>query len=259
MVRPCRHTRLDASTAVSGAAARARTPARTLRDDGHLGGRPSFLCATGRVRAAVDVACSLLIAAILTGCETTVLKPTAADVTRADVQRLEEENADLRRERAELQAQLGAMRQGPISPEIAPYVPRPVNLEIGSVRWVRLNDAARSPAMRIELVPLDSLDRFVQVTGWMDVTALPFPISGEQGDEASSRPITISLGPAEVRDQYRAGFMRPRYVVELPVSSPARGAQGWAIEAKLRDALTGRELVATSTVEAAPSDILGGQ
>lgn len=160
----------------------------------------------------------------LAGCQARTLGPSPNDALRDENRALRESNAELTARTHELETRLAAVEAekaaGGVDPEVVANTPAAQRLELksGSVVEPVPGQPGRGIA-RVWLEPVDGRGRFVQVTGWLEVAITALPVSGPAIPIGSAR-----LGPTEVREAYRSGFMGTHYAVEVPVDLAAAGA-----------------------------------
>ena len=191
----------------------------------------------------VEVA-AIMLGLALAGCQARALRPSPHDALRDENRSLRESNAELTARVEELKTALAAAEaEGAadgVDPEVVANTPaaRRLELKSGSVVEPLPGQPGRGVA-RVWLEPVDGRGRFVQVTGWLEVAITALPTSGP------AIPIgEIRLGPAEVRDAYRSGFMGTHYTVEVPVDLAAAGASpNFAVAATFTE---GRSRIAMS-------------
>lgn len=182
------------------------------------------------------------------GCRAKALGPSANDPLRDENRSLREANAELTARVQELETRLAAVEaeRAPdgIDPEVVAHTPavRRLELKSGSVVEAIAGEAGRGVA-RVWLEPVDGRGRFVQVTGWIEVAITALPASGP------AIPIgSVRLGPAEVRDAYRSGFMGTHYTVEVPVDLAAAGTSpNFAVSATFTEGRSRATLTAAGT------------
>lgn len=190
---------------------------------------------------------------LLPSCRTQDFR-TEGDALRARVAELERDLANLDRRNAELRAELRRQRRTDDLPDdVAEHMPQPVELVLARFSHVRDRSGDGVPdELRVYLQPRDGRGRFVQVAGELAIDAQMVPPSPEIAPVPVGR---ITLGPAELRDTYRAGFMGTHYTIRMPVSippdaselSPAELGQV-LVRARLMDARSGETLTAERIV-----------
>jgi hypothetical protein len=184
----------------------------------------------------------------LAGCSARALGPSPNDALRDENRALRESNAELTARIGELEARLATVEaersEGGVDPEVVANTPAVRRLELKSGSVVEsLPDQAGRGIARVWLEPVDARGRFVQVTGWLEVAITALPASGP------AVPIgSVRLGPAEVRDAYRSGFMGTHYTVEVPVDLAAAGASpNFAVAATFTEGRSRTALTAAGT------------
>ena len=165
--------------------------------------------------------------------------------------RLRRENHDLREQldlataqRDEHLAKLRAIDAPPLTPEAREALPRCALIEIDRLSGPSPADA---PMITVYVRSLDGRRRFVQVAGTLTVHA---SIAGSSTEDTSSDS-SLTLGPLELREAYRAGVGGTHYAVMLPLSLSAGQRSGvrLALRATLIDAVTGVTHHAERTLE----------
>ncbi len=158
------------------------------------------------------------------GCRATVLKPSAADSLREQVQSLEIEVDRLSQRNRELEIALekatseAAIRA--IDAEAAAAQPHLVRIGVGSASGIRIvgsdsGDSAIPGLLTVYIEPADGRGRFLQVTGRVSIQA-SMPVEGGQPIVLGERSFSL----IEVRDAWRGGFMGTHYTFEVPVAMP---------------------------------------
>jgi hypothetical protein len=156
----------------------------------------------------------------------------------------------LRAESSEYKAKLAEAnlaREAALDPDILEAIPRCAGIGIDELSGLHLPRPGEDviPKVVIYVDPFDGRDRFIQIVGTLTVDAI---IAGATGDAA---PLIVSttLGPADVRDAYRAAVLTGYYyLVELPVEASAIPPEGTVtLRARFADALTGEAHDAEAT------------
>jgi hypothetical protein len=173
--------------------------------------------------AGLAVGLAIVLALAPVGCRVGALGPSPNDPLRDENRSLRESNAELSARVAELEAKLAAVEaervEGGVDPEVVAQTPAATRLELKSSSVVEpVRGQPGRGVARVWLEPVDGRGRFVQVTGWLEVAITALPATGPAVAIGS-----IRLGPAEVRDAYRSGFMGTHYTVEVPVDLAAAG------------------------------------
>ena len=198
------------------------------------------------------------VALILGGCRGRVLAPTTADGLRQELIERTRERDMARARLAELEtevARLAVERTPPIGSESTPALraeaaaatPALAAVGISGLSAAKLLDA-NTATLALVLNPTDGLGRFLQVVGTVRVSVAtlvpgrePLPVAG------------LTVGPLELRDSYRAGFLGAHYTLELPLrwdgSDPARAV---AVSTEFTDALSGRKFASAATIPILP-------
>ncbi|GAB4518582.1 MAG: hypothetical protein Tsb0013_22670 [Phycisphaerales bacterium] len=181
------------------------------------------------------------------------------DALRREREALLGENERLRAQLEETRAKLDEvartmrLAEGVDTQEFVDAVPRCAGLEWD--RFTALVDEDDRPgpeAVQVYLKPFDGRQRFIQVVGWLTIRAdhLPDP---DPADPDAQRPpellATVTLGPKEVREAYRASPLGTHYAIRLPLMEPNRPLDGSVVlVASFRDAQTGRRHRAQRTL-----------
>ncbi len=184
------------------------------------------------------------------------------DALRRERESLLAENGRLRAELTESRAKLDELArtanlaEGVSPEEFARAVPRCAGLD-----WDRLTgfvdeDGVPGPeAIDVYLRPFDGRQRFLQVAGWLTIRAdvLPEPDpANPDGVQPPELIATVTLGPTEVREAYRASILGMHYTVRIDMLEPNRVLDGDVVlVASFRDAQTGRRHRAQRTLTVA--------
>lgn len=194
------------------------------------------------------------------GCSVRVLAPSDRDAERATTRALEEEVARLRAENDELKAKLEgqAAQSSAVAPEVLENAPVAVRLVGGFGSATPNEPTADQLLLVVHIEPLDSRARFVQVTGWVDVTVVAFPTEMTNAastvtatgalPEAARVIATSHLAPAALRDSLRSGLFGIYYALECPI--PNQGLEGMSsivVRVAFRDGFSDRRLDAIVT------------
>jgi hypothetical protein len=186
---------------------------------------------------------SLLVLLLLTGCK--VGGPSVADTYRIEARDLRKELEQSRAENAELKtklAQLAAERSTPMSPEAVAALPALAKLAIGDYSGLTREIAPDNrPIVRIYVQPTDARGRVIQITGTLEASVAATPDGPPLG--------SARLGPAQLRDAYRAGFMGVYYTIDVPVPTDAvRGDAALHASVRFVDGLSGAAFAAAAPV-----------
>lgn len=173
--------------------------------------------------------------------------------TGAENDRLRRENLELKQRVAALEAERDeakaaaaqAGRAASMPNDVTAYLPRVAGVEIGRFSGLTPTSSAEpATGLVVYVEPYDGMQRFVQATGVLAVSATWFP-DGEKGQ----REIDLggrTLDAAAVRDSYRSGIAGTFYKIEMPLRSPVQPRRGSVrIRVELRDALSGAVYSAT--------------
>lgn len=194
----------------------------------------------------------LLLAA---GCEARVLVPNENDRLRELVAtRTEERDAALARAselETRLEAALAASRAAAgaaADSEAAEATPALATFAISSLTSARETSPGRAN-LSLVVVPSDGRGRFIQVVGRLKATVVAIAPGNEPLPAA-----TVDLGPKELRDLYRSGFMGTHYTIEVPVAwASAEPARALGVALEFTEAASGRRFLATSTIQLLPA------
>ncbi|MBL9120775.1 MAG: hypothetical protein JNL80_12770 [Phycisphaerae bacterium] len=162
------------------------------------------------------------IALSLSGCSVRILSPTQDDQLRDRLRTAEGESSRLKAENEELRSTIARQSTGTSSarPEILLNAPVAIGLGTGFGSSLPREAPPHDVDLVVHVTPFDSRSRFVQVTGWMDMTVVGFT------DDPSGAEViaTRHLEPSEVRDALRSGFFGIYYAIECPL--PATSVVG---------------------------------
>lgn len=176
---------------------------------------------------------------ILPGCRSND-RAREADALRRRVRVLESERDHLSRRVTELEHVLtaGAGRVHLNEAEILANTPSVAEITIGRLSHARDDDGdGRADRLIVYVSPVDSLGRFVQVTGTVSLHAGVLPADGPARTLARA-----AFDPGEVRGAYRSSFTGTHYTFELPINHDDGPVQDEEA-APLRDVLLRVELV----------------
>jgi len=99
------------------------------------------------------------------------------------------------------------------------------------------------------VVPSDGLGRFIQIAGWLDLSATVL-VPGA----APAPALATRVGPNALRSCYRSGFLGTHYTVEQPIRWTGEGApRAVSVAIEFVDPATGRRFPATATVPFVPA------
>jgi hypothetical protein len=179
------------------------------------------------------------------GCAVRVLAPSESDPIRDRVRELEENSRRLKAENEELRATLEqqAATSAAVNPEVLANAPVAVQLRGSFGSAVRRDTPPGDVDLVVHVEPLDSRARFVQLTGWFDMTVVAFNDGRLDADGAAEVLATRHFEPAAVRDSLRSGLFGIYYALECPL--PAASVSGRTqVVARIafRDGFTDRRL-----------------
>ncbi len=201
-----------------------------------------------RVRPAPAPPVLAVVAALLGGCSARALVPGPDDPLRARIHELEEESRLLKQENDELRQSITrtATNADALRPEIVANAPIPTRIvgAFGSAVPVA-GGSASTPSndgpieLTVQVSPTDSRDRFVQLTGWVDVSVVTFSKNPAEAVVLAAR----HFEPGEVRDALRSGLFGIHYAFALPLpAGTARDHRVVVARVLYRDGFTQREL-----------------
>jgi hypothetical protein len=194
-------------------------------------------------RRAEPIGLTLLCALVsVGGCTARALTPSPEDPLRDRIRTLEEESRLLRLQNEELRASIERDRpaDGAVPAEVVANAPIPVRIAASFGSAVPATDGPSAPLdLTVHVVPLDGRERFVQMTGWVDVTVVTFTANPAEAVVLATR----HFEPGEVRDALRSGFFGIHYGFTLPLPADAtRGHRTVVARVLYRDGFTRREL-----------------
>jgi hypothetical protein len=208
---------------------------------GSLGGRS----------LANGLACVAILA--LSGCRVRALVPNENDPLRerirtleAEVQSLTAANQELRQsiERISVASQpnSNAGTTWTVTPDVIANAPIAVRL-VGTMGSAIVDTPGGPTTLTIQIEPRDGRDRFVQITGWVEITIAAFVDAPAEPAGGSSVLAKQTFGPAEVRDSLRAGLFGVHYSfsTDLP-AEVARSTRTVIARVVYRDGFTGRTM-----------------
>ncbi len=248
--------------------------------------RSTNLAAVVRLAALRAPTVALLVTLLggTTGCRGRVLAPNANDGLRAElVERTSERDAararvsELESEVAGLTARLSAKdaartpaEQGngggqtaaqlaeiaSLRAEAAAATPALASIAISSLSNAKVTSAAVATGsaageglLTLIVVPSDGLGRFIQIAGWLDLSATVL-VPGA----APAPALATRVGPNALRSCYRSGFLGTHYTVEQPIRWTGEGApRAVSVAIEFVDPATGRRFPATATVPFVPT------
>lgn len=248
--------------------------------------RSTNLAAVVRLAALRAPTVALLVTLLggTTGCRGRVLAPNANDGLRAElVERTSERDAararvsELESEVAGLTARLSAKdaartaaEQGngggqtaaqlaeiaSLRAEAAAATPALASIAISSLSNAKVTSAAVATGsaageglLTLIVVPSDGLGRFIQIAGWLDLSATVL-VPGA----APAPALATRVGPNALRSCYRSGFLGTHYTVEQPIRWTGDGApRAVSVAIEFVDPATGRRFPATATVPFVPT------
>jgi hypothetical protein len=195
----------------------------------------------------------LAVAVLAGGCTARALVPNQNDAYREQIRALESKVAGLERANQELLATLAAReRRDEVPAEVLANAPSAVRLALGWGSGLdRPGSRTGEPngstlrSMTLYIEPRDARDRFVQVTGWLDVSVVTLP----EGGAAPVAVGNVQLGPAALRDGFRGGAFGSHYTVTAPITlPPGPVAPSLLAQVTFRDGFSGKTLSAALTI-----------
>lgn len=195
-------------------------------------------------RGGLDAWSLLLAAAVLAGCRAKGTF-TEADELRRQLDEARSQIAVISAERDEARSKLAEMDRvrlatGDLAADAFAALPRCAGIEIDFLSGLRSEFAADGgfDIADISIVPFDGRRRFVQVVGTIRASVDLLPEPGAAADPA--RRGSVTLGPADLREAYRAGLTGTHYTLRVPLSPPLSPGPGSAVvTVEFLDALSG--------------------
>lgn len=189
----------------------------------------------------------------IAGCGAKVLVPSDADALREELADRTSERDAARARVTELESEIArrdAANARSVNPEAAAATPALASVVISSLSSARTTREGAA-TLAVVVVPTDGLGRFLQVTGTLEIScALLIP-------GAAPQPLPPrTIGPKDLRECYRSGFLGTHYTIEFPVDwTPRTGAAatGVAVSTLFTDAWTGKSFTSTATVPVVPN------
>ncbi len=191
-------------------------------------------------RAAALGACSL-IAFLLSGCAATILRPTEADDSRREAQRLGDEVARLEARVAGLEAELAASHVDRPDP-LPEGISVPVRIEFA--RWGGIVPIASAPRLRLYLRPLDAFGRLTHPLGPLAIEVIEWPVDGAPEVIAEEHLTLIQIALL-----YRSSFSGTHYSVDVPLRRVPDMASTVLVRCRLENTLTGTVTTAEMTID----------
>lgn len=190
----------------------------------------------------------ILLVPILSGCRAKGAW-TEADALREQIIEKDKQLAILTAERNEALAKLRESDRVRLtgSPDISAAVlesiPRCAGIELDWLSGVADRDRSDSfpfDTVEVSIKPFDSLHRFIQIAGTVNIRADYIPT--ESGADSTPRLLAAStFSPAQVREAYRYSFLTLCYSFRLPVENPPSAPGGSvALSVEFLDALSGQ-------------------
>ena len=184
-------------------------------------------------------------AGVMSGCNPVALTPTSDDPLRVQVRDLSEKLSSLEAKNAQLEAQLASLAKESqlttgINPEVIAATPKLARIAIESASHFESDIRTSLCTARVYVEPSDTLGRFIQLVGRVDLSIFDL-----HADGTSRTLATGSYSPTQVSGAWRGGIMGSHYTFELPLA-----ADGWScagrVTARLKytDGVTGRTIEA---------------
>lgn len=167
------------------------------------------------------------------------------DRLRFERDRLETELRQVTLERNELQGKLNELALqiefigGEPAAAVLQSLPRCAGIRIDRLTsFYDRDDQPGFEGIDVYLLPHDARDRFVQISGTLQVSALLIPPPGQEVEPVTLATRTITA--ADIRESYRSTLLSTHYAVQLPLDPPLGRIDGTLlIVVQFRDALTG--------------------
>lgn len=161
------------------------------------------------------------------------------DQLEIELRRVTAERNELRAKLDELTAKLEAVDGVPAS-VVIDSMPRCAGIRID--RLTGLYDRDGEPGFEgidVYLIPIDARDRFVQISGTLQVVATLYPPPGS--DETERVVARRIVEPKDMREAYRSTLLSTHYSVPLELGRPITSLEGTLVLlVQFRDALTGQ-------------------
>jgi hypothetical protein len=157
----------------------------------------------------------------------------------------------LEAERGELAAKLAEAeraREAALPADVLAAIPRCAGIRLDGLSGLqRASEGEADGAAKIiaYVEPFDGRQRFLQIAGTLTVDAI---VAGPPGSGGEPVTVSVSLGPAELREAYRTALTGYYYLAELPIDSALLPAEGTVtIRARFVDAIGGQTHDAEAT------------
>ncbi len=122
-------------------------------------------------------------------------------------------------------------------------------VETGAGTGAGTSTSAGEGLVTLIVVPSDGLGRFIQIAGWLELSATVL-VPGA----APAPALATRVGPNALRSCYRSGFLGTHYTVEQPIRWTGEGApRAVSVAIEFVDPATGRRFPATATVPFVPT------
>jgi hypothetical protein len=194
------------------------------------------------LRGATIASVVMMQAVVLAGCSARAIVPNERDPLRDQIRALEAEKASLELRIDELNATLAQQAAAAsLPPEVLANLPLPIRVVARFGSAVSATDEPGEPIeLTVHLDPTDSRERFVQLTGWVDLTIVRFT-----GDPSEAIVLaSATFDPSAVRDALRSGLFGTHYAFTLTLpAQPANEALPTVVaRVRYRDGLADRVL-----------------
>jgi len=212
-------------------------------------------CSSCRCRSAFWPVFVGFFASSIAGCGAKVLVPNEADALREELATRTSERNAARARVAELETEVASLLPKTpqfVNPEAAAATPMVASVAISSLSTARMTGDSTA-TLAVVMVPSDGLGRFLQITGTLEISGAVL-IPGAEPQLLAPR----TVGPKELRESYRSGFLGTHYTIELPCEWTRRGvapATGVAVSTLFTDAWTGKGFASTATVPILPNTL----
>lgn len=156
-----------------------------------------------------------------------------------ELRRVTAERNELRGKLDELTAKLEAVDGVPAA-VIIDSMPRCAGIRIDRLSGFFDRDGEPGfEGVDVYLIPIDARDRFVQISGTLQVSVVVYPPPGEEVQPRTL--VSRTVPPSEIREAYRSTLLSTHYSVRLELDPPVHSIEGTALlVVQFRDILTGQ-------------------
>ena len=170
------------------------------------------------------------------------------DQLEIELRRVTAERNELRAKLDELTSKLEAVDGVPAA-VVIDSMPRCAGIRVD--RLTGLYDRDGEPGfegINVYLLPFDSRDRFVQISGTLNVVATLYPMPGSaEAERVVARRV---IEPKDLREAYRSTLLSTHYSVPLAIGRPITSIDGTLVLlVQFRDVLTGQTHSAEKILE----------